>query len=111
MSSPRQRPPAQPLAAELAAKIRTLRKIRRMSVQKLADRMNEQGYKISRAQVAAGEIGYRRDMSVDFADHAARALGLTLVQLLTESAICPTCKGEAPAGFTCNACGTAGGAA
>jgi transcriptional regulator with XRE-family HTH domain len=111
MSDSRQRPPTQPLAAELFAKIRTLRKLRGMSVQKLADRMNAQGYQITRAQVAAGEIGHRRNLPVDFADHAARALGLTLVQLLTEAAVCQTCKGEAPAGFTCNACGTAGGAA
>ncbi|MET7944227.1 helix-turn-helix domain-containing protein [Streptomyces sp. NPDC005302] len=111
MSESRQRPPVQPLAAELFAKIRTLRKLQGMSVQKLADRMNAQGFKISRSQVASCEIGYRRDISVDFADHAARALGLTLVQLLFEPAVCQKCKGAVPEGFTCNACGTAGGAA
>jgi hypothetical protein len=47
-------------------------------------------------------------MSVDFASHAARALGLTLAELLTEPAECKACKGEPPAGFTCNTCGTGG---
>lgn len=108
--SAREYPNPQPLAAEVYAKIRTLRKIRRMSVQKLADQMTAQGYKISRAQAAAGEVGLRQTMPIDFADHAARALGTTLVDLLTQPAACPNCKGEPPAGFTCSTCGTAGGA-
>lgn len=108
--SAREYPAQQPLAAALYAKIRFLRKVQRMSVQKLADRMTEQGYKVSRAQAAAGEVGLRQTMPIDFADHAARALGITLIQLLTEPAACPQCKGESPAGFTCNTCGTTGGA-
>lgn len=99
----------QPLAEALYAKIRVLRKAQRMSVQKLADKMTEQGYKITRSQAAAGELGLRQGMPIDFADHAARALGITLMELLTEPAVCPTCKGEPPAGFTCNICGTVGG--
>lgn len=109
MTGKRRYPDADPLAAELYAKIRTLRKLRRMSVQKLADQMVAQGYKITRSQAAAGELGFRQAMPIDFADHAARALGITLVELLTQPAVCQGCKGEPPAGFTCNVCGTAGG--
>ena len=78
-----------------------------MSVQNLADKITAQGYPISRAQIANCETGRVRDMPVDFADHAARALGITLVHLITEPAYCQSCKGEPPAGFTCNACGGA----
>lgn len=100
-----------PLAEELFAKVRTLRRLRKLSVQKLADQMTAQGYPISRAQIANAEVGRVRDMPVDFADHAARALGITLVQLITEPAHCQTCQGKAPAGFTCNVCGQVGGTA
>ncbi|KOV86108.1 hypothetical protein ADL02_19680 [Streptomyces sp. NRRL WC-3723] len=98
------------MSAELFAKVRTLRQLQGISAQELADRMTVLGHPISRGQLANGETGRVKEMSVDFADHAARALNLTLIQLLTEPAECPTCKGEPPAGFTCNACGhTQGG--
>ena len=100
-----------PLAEELYAKVRTLRKIRKMSVQVLADKMTAQGYPISRAYIACCETGRVRNMSVDFADHAARALGITLVQFIAEPADCGTCKGDPPAGFACTTCGQTGGAA
>lgn len=99
------------LSAELFAKTRTLRKIQGISVQTLANRMTAQGFHIARSVIAKGETGRVRSMSVDQASHAARALGLTLTQLLTEPALCRSCKGEPPAGFTCNTCGTAGGVA
>ncbi|HKX45306.1 MAG TPA: helix-turn-helix domain-containing protein [Planctomycetota bacterium] len=99
------------LSAELFTKVRTLRKLQGLSAQALADRMTAQGFHIIRSVVANGEIGRVRSMSVDFADHSARALGLTLTQLITDPAVCTSCKGEPPAGFTCNTCGQAGGPA
>lgn len=96
------------LSAELFVKVRALRKLQGVSAQTLADRMCAQGFHITRSQIANGEGGRVRSMSVDFAAHAAQALGLTLEQLLTEPAVCKTCKGEPPAGFTCNGCGTGG---
>lgn len=93
------------LSAELFVKVRTLRKLQGVSAQALADRMTAQGFHVIRSVIANGEGGRVRSMSVDFASHAARALGLTLIELLTEPAVCKACKGEPPAGFTCNTCG------
>ena len=94
-----------PLSAELFGKLRTLRKIHGVSARELADRMTAQGFQIKRSVIANCESGRVRSLSVDYADHAARALGITLVQLITEPAVCPKCGGEPPAGFTCNTCG------
>lgn len=99
--------PVLPLSAELFAKIRTLRKIHGVSAQELADRMTAQGFEISRSVIANCESGRVRSLSVDQAEHAARALGTTLPLLVTDPANCPQCKGEPPAGFTCNTCGGA----
>lgn len=93
------------LSVEMFTKVRTLRKLQGLSAQALADRMTAQGFHVIRSVIASGESGRVRSMSVDFASHAARALGLTLIELLTEPAVCKACKGEPPAGFTCNTCG------
>ena len=97
-----------PLSAEVYAKIRRLRKLRDLSGQELAARMTAQGYPTSRSQIANAENGRVREMSIDFGDHAARALGTTLAGLLAGLSGCPTCKGEPPTGFTCNSCGAEG---
>lgn len=96
------------LSSELFVKVGILRKLQGVSAQTLADRMTAQGFHVIRSVIANGETGRVRSMSVDFASHAARALGLTLAELLTEPAECKACKGEPPAGFTCNMCGTGG---
>ncbi|MCY0916970.1 helix-turn-helix transcriptional regulator [Streptomyces sp. H27-G5] len=95
------------LAVGLIDKIKRLRKLQGLSAEMLAVRMAGTGYNVTRATIANAESGRRASLTVDFADHAARALGLTLVQLITDPAPCPACKGEPPAGFTCNACGVA----
>jgi hypothetical protein len=100
-----------PLSAELFAKLRTHRRLQRVSARVLADRMTAQGFPTNRGVIANGDNGRVRSMSIDYASHAARALGLTLTRLITEPAMCSACKGEPPAGFTCNTCGTAGGTA
>jgi len=93
------------LSAELIAKVRTLRKIQKVSAQKLTDRMTDAGFPISRTVLANMEGGRVATASVDFLDAAARALGTDLVTLLTQPVACPSCKGKPPAGFTCNTCG------
>lgn len=97
-----------PLSAELFTKVRTLRNLQGVSAQALADRMTAQGFHINRSVIANCESGRVRSMSVDFASHAARALGLTLIELLTEPAVCKSCQGTPPVGFTCNKCGAGG---
>ena len=94
-----------PLSAEVIAKVRALRRIKKMSGQALTDRMTELGYPIKRSVLANTESGRVASVSVDFADTAAQALGTDLVTLLTEPVSCPSCKGEPPVGFTCNTCG------
>lgn len=96
-----------PLSAEVIAKIRALRQIKKVSGQALADRMTELGHPIKRSVLANTEGGRVASVSVDFVDTAARALGTDMVTLLTEPVACPTCKGEPPTGFTCNTCGGA----
>lgn len=100
-----------PVSAEVIAKLRALRKIQKVSAQKLADAVTELGFPITRTMLANWEGGRRTTVPVDFLVLAAKALGTTAVAILTEPVRCPSCKGEPPAGFTCNTCGTAGGAA
>ena len=94
-----------PVSAEVIAKLRTLRKIQKVSAQMLADRMTELGYPIQRTVIANLENGRRSEVSIDHVVVAARALGTTVLALLEEPVVCPQCKGEPPAGFTCNTCG------
>lgn len=95
------------LSSDLFAKVRALRAIHGISTQRLAERMTEQGFPVKRSVIANAETGRVRTMSVDFADHAARAFDLSLTHFLAEPAHCPACKGEPPVGFTCNTCGGA----
>jgi len=96
-----------PLSAELIAKVRTLRKIQKMSAQRLTDAMTADGFPIQRSVLANMESGRVATVSVDFLAAAAKVLGTDLWTLLTQPVSCPQCKGEPPAGFTCNACGGA----
>lgn len=101
-----------PVSAAVIAELRTLRKELRVSAQQLADRMTEAGYPVKRSVIANLESGRRAEVSIDHVTIAAKALGVdvsALVRRVTDP--CPHCKGEPPAGFTCNTCGTTGGAA
>jgi transcriptional regulator with XRE-family HTH domain len=95
-----------PISAEVIAKLRTLRKIKQISGQTLADRMTQLGYPIARVAISKMETGRRDEVSVDLVAAAAQALGTTIVALLNEPVACPQCKGEPPIGFTCNTCGS-----
>lgn len=93
------------LSAEVIAKIRALRKMQKLSCQTLADRMTAAGYPVSRGVLSNTETGRVAEVSVDFADAAARALGTNLTSLLAQPVACPTCHGRPLTGFTCNTCG------
>jgi transcriptional regulator with XRE-family HTH domain len=94
-----------PLSAEMIRKVRALRKIQKVSAQKLTDAMAETGFPITRTVLANMEGGRVATVSVDFLAAAAKVLGTDIVTLLTQPVACPQCKGEPPAGFTCNTCG------
>jgi predicted DNA binding CopG/RHH family protein len=96
-----------PLSSELIDKIRTLREIKKVSAQKLADLMVEQGYQVSRSMIANYEAKRVASIAIDYVAHAAQALGIPFVTLLVEPVQCPACKGSPPEGFTCNTCGGA----
>lgn len=97
-----------PVSATVIAELRALRRELKVSAQQLADRMTEAGYPIKRSVIANLESGRRAEVSIDHVAIAARALGVdvsALVRRVTDP--CPNCKGEPPAGFTCNTCGGA----
>jgi transcriptional regulator with XRE-family HTH domain len=96
-----------PLSAELIAKVRTLRKIQKISAEALTQRMTDAGYPIRRPVLANMEGGRVATVSIDFLDAAAKALGTDLVTLIEQPAPCSKCLGNPPAGFTCNTCGGA----
>lgn len=102
------RPVTAPVSAEIIGKLRTLRKIQKVSAQMLADRMTELGYPIQRTVIANLENGRRAEVSIDHVLVAAQALGTTITDLLEAPVVCPKCAGEPPAGFTCNTCGMGG---
>lgn len=100
------------VTAAVVAELRALRMELKVSAQELADRMTQCGYPIKRSVIANLESGRRAEVSVDHVAIAAKALGVDPAAILRRvTDPCPTCKGEPPAGFTCNTCGTAGGAA
>jgi transcriptional regulator with XRE-family HTH domain len=101
-----------PVSAEVIAQLRAIRNERKVSAQELADRMTAAGYPIKRSVIANLESGRRAEVSVDHLAIAAKALGVDPAAILRRvAAPCPHCTGQPPAGFTCNTCGTAGGAA
>ncbi|MEV0220808.1 hypothetical protein [Streptomyces sp. NPDC050704] len=96
-----------PISTEVIAKLRALRQIHKVSAQKLADAVTDLGFPVSRAMLANWEGGRKGTIPVDFLVLAAKALGTTAEAILNEPVFCPTCRGDAPAGFTCNTCGGA----
>jgi transcriptional regulator with XRE-family HTH domain len=98
---------AAPISADVIAKLRALRQIQKVSAQKLADRVSALGFPVSREVIANWESGKKATICVDFVVLAAKALDTTAEAILNEPVLCPSCKGETPAGFTCNTCGAA----
>jgi len=107
MSAPKYVPTMHPLSADITTKLRTLRKMQRISAQALADRVTAGGYRVGRGTIASYEIGRADVLPLDYAARAAEVLATTLAALLTGSVECPACHGAQPEGFTCNTCGGA----
>lgn len=102
----------QPVTAAVVRGLRSARKTRGVSAQELAERMTATGYPMKRSVIANVESGRRAEISVDYLAAAAAALELDAPSVLRSVvAPCPQCKGDPPTGFTCNTCGTGGGAA
>jgi transcriptional regulator with XRE-family HTH domain len=98
----------QPVTKAVAGELTAIRREQKVSAQELADRMTNLGYPIKRSVIANIESGRRAEISLDHLAVAAAALGVDAATLLRHvTAPCPNCKGEPPAGFTCNTCGGA----
>lgn len=99
-------PGTRPVSAAVIARVRRLRKDRRISAQQLADRMNQLGYTTSRGGIARAETGDRREISVDWLFAACNALGVPMTSVLY-GPNCTVCHDVPPHGYSCNACGKA----
>lgn len=89
-------------------RIRAERQVQRISGTLLAKLVTRDGYPVSRPMLSSYENGSARSVPVDFVVSAARVLGVPVASLLTDPDACPVCHGQAPTGFTCNACGNGG---
>ena len=94
-----------PVSGMAIEKLRTLRKIQKMSAQGLADAVTELGLPTGRSTVANMECQRKSALTLDYAYLAAQALGTDLWTLLTAPVVCPQCKDVPREGFTCNTCG------
>jgi transcriptional regulator with XRE-family HTH domain len=110
LTSPQADGDRSPISSEVIAKLRTLRQIQKVSAQHLAGEVTTLGFHVTRTMIANWEGGRKNTIPVDFLVLAAQALGTTAAVILNEPVSCPQCKGMPPAGFTCNTCGTTGGA-
>jgi transcriptional regulator with XRE-family HTH domain len=95
-----------PASSRLIARIRTMRKMRGMSQQQLAERITAAGYRIGRVGIANSEAGARKELPSDFAFAAATVFGVSVERLLSD-VTCTACQDIPPVGFSCNICGTA----
>jgi transcriptional regulator with XRE-family HTH domain len=96
-----------PTMVAVAAKIRLLRKKRGITTEVLSKLVADAGRTIHPSGITRLEKGDRR-IDVDDLVAFATALGVAPAHLLELPGDCSICRGEPPAGFTCNACGTAG---
>jgi len=76
-----------------------------LSTRALAERVARAGYPITSQAISAHETQPGARLTVDYVFAAAKALYVSPSVLLGLGGECRTCRGEPPAGFTCNACG------
>lgn len=96
--------PAAPISAIVAANIRQIRKLRRITQEEFIARMEESGESMLRGTLANIETGRRVSVTVD--ELAAFAAVLAVEPWsLTGPFVCPQCKSTPPAGFICATCG------
>jgi transcriptional regulator with XRE-family HTH domain len=93
-----------PVSEAVIDRVRTMRRVRGMTAQELADRMDSFGYFTSRTGIARAESGTRREIGVDWLYAAARALGVEPTTLLMGPG-CRSCYDAPPLGYTCKHCG------
>ncbi|AUI56803.1 helix-turn-helix transcriptional regulator [Amycolatopsis sp. BJA-103] len=88
------------------ANMRRIRRQRGISTQKLADQITAKGVQISRSTIVNQETrrSETASMTIDQAIGLCRVLDITLDDLI-DPALCETCHGGPPSGFTCNTCG------
>lgn len=95
----------EPITAQVVAELRGIRLRQKVSARVLADRMTAAGYPIERGVIANVETGRRVEISIGYLVAAAHALDTDAAEILRRCVPCPHCKGDRPAGFTCNTCG------
>jgi transcriptional regulator with XRE-family HTH domain len=118
------------IAATVASQVRRYRRERKVSGQKLCEKMSELGLDFPRSVLANLETGRRETVTVAELIVLAKALEVAPLELLIPAGgvemlpgvtwspqdaaqwfsrlRCPACKDEPPAGFTCNTCGRSG---
>jgi transcriptional regulator with XRE-family HTH domain len=93
-----------PVTRHVVTRAKELRRAANMTQQDLADAMWNEGVRWRRGTVVHTETGKREAVSVQELACLARVFKASLFALLPPN-LCPHCKGEAPAGYTCNRCG------
>lgn len=98
--------PMQPVAAQVAANMRTLRKRHRWSARQLADKLPIVSG-LSQPTIANIENGRREYITVDELAGLALAFGYDYPWMLTEKLppACPVCSDSPPPGYQCLQCG------
>lgn len=94
-----------PVTAVVVRQLRRMRIQREMSAAALAEVITACGYAVGRGVVTNHELGRVQAANIDFVAAAAKALGVSITELL-EDTPCEGCAGSPPSGFTCNRCGS-----
>lgn len=93
-----------PVGNQLRANLVRIRQSRSLSTTALALEMTAHGRPMHATGVTKIEKGDRR-VDVDDLAVLAKALHVSVAQLLEPPANCDTCRGTPPIGFICSACG------
>lgn len=93
-----------PYSRAVISTVRTMRKHRGMTAERLAQLMDEAGYATTRASIASAEIGRIKEISIDWLWAASYALNAP-VKMILFGPDCTHCTDKPPPGYTCNRCG------
>lgn len=93
------------VTAVVVRQLRRLRIQRGLSASALAEAITASGHAAGRGVITNHELGRVQAATIDFVVAAAKALGVSLAELL-EDTPCEACAGAPPVGFTCNRCGS-----
>lgn len=95
------------MSRNVVATIHRVRKARGWSEEKLADEITAAGHPVSRAIMSNLRRPHTR-VDIDLAVVAAKVLGLTLDELVSDKPSCDHCSDAPPRGFNCARCGRGG---